>query len=171
MELTSAVITMSDKGSAGQREDTSGPAIAKMLTEHGYKVVYTALIPDDYETIRKELIKCSDELHLCLVATTGGTGFSARDVTPEATLSVVAREVRGIPEAMRSASMKITPNGMLSRAAAGIRGGTLIVNLPGSKKAATENLAAVLPSLKHGLSVLRGESGDCANTQKEDQHA
>ena len=168
MEYTAAVITMSDKGSRGEREDTSGPALCAMLQEAGWQVVYTAIIPDDYEKIRQELISCCDEKKVCLVLTTGGTGFSPRDVTPEATLSVVEREARGIPEAMRAYSLSITPMGALSREAAGIRGGTLIVNLPGSKKASTENLSAVLAPLKHGLDVLRGVSGDCAGLHTHD---
>jgi molybdenum cofactor synthesis domain-containing protein len=115
---------MSDKGSQGLRKDTSGPAVQEILKENGWEVVYTNIIPDDFETIKAELIKCADELDICLVTTTGGTGFSRRDVTPEATLAVSEREVRGIPEAMRAESMKITPMGMLSRAEAGLRGGT-----------------------------------------------
>ena len=170
MELTAAVITMSDKGSRGERVDTAGPAVCKLLEEHGYTVVHTNLLPDDYEAIRAELIHCADELKVCLVATTGGTGFSKRDVTPEATLSVVEREARGIPEAMRAESLRITPMGCLSREAAGIRGETLIVNLPGSEKAAKENLAAVVDPIKHGIEVLRGVSGDCAHLHHHHHH-
>lgn len=161
MEYTAAVITVSDKGSRGEREDTSGPALVELLTWAGYRVVETCIIPDEYEQIRQELIQCSDELGVALAVTTGGTGFSPRDVTPEATLSVLEREARGIPEAMRYASLQITPRACLSRGVAGIRKKTLIVNLPGSKKAALENLSAVLPALGHGLDVLRGNSGDC----------
>jgi molybdenum cofactor synthesis domain-containing protein len=157
-----AVITVSDKGSRGERQDTSGPALCKMLEGAGYQVAYTVIIPDEYEVIRSELIHCADDLDLSLVCTTGGTGFSPRDVTPEATLSVIERECRGIPEAMRAESMRITPMGCLSREAAGIRGGTLIINLPGSKKASTENLSAVLKPIRHGLEVLRGVAHDCA---------
>lgn len=170
MELTAAVITMSDKGSRGERVDTAGPAVCKLLEEHGYTVVHTNLLPDDYEAIRAELIRCADELKVCLVATTGGTGFSKRDVTPEATLSVVEQEARGIPEAMRAESLRITPMGCLSREAAGIRGETLIVNLPGSEKAAKENLAAVVDPIKHGIEVLRGVSGDCAHLHHHHHH-
>ena len=119
MEYRAAVITMSDKGSQGLREDTAGDAVVKILEDNGWKIEYRTMIPDDMEQIKSELIKCADELAVTLVATTGGTGFSMRDVTPEATLAVVDREVRGIPEAMRAESMKITPMGMLSRAAAG----------------------------------------------------
>ncbi len=162
MSRTAAVITMSDKGSRGERVDTAGPAVAAILKEHGYEVVHTRLIPDDYDTIRQELLSCCDERKINLVVTTGGTGFSPRDVTPEATLSVVERQTPGIPEAMRAESLKITPMASLSRSAAGIRGGSLIVNLPGSEKAARENLLAVIRPLAHGLDVLLGESGDCA---------
>ncbi len=169
MEYTAAVITMSDKGSQGLRTDTSGPAVCEMLKENGWQVMYTSIIPDDFETIKEELIKCADDLSVCLVMTTGGTGFSPRDVTPEATHAVADREVRGIPEAMRAESMRITPMGMLSRAEAGLRGGTLIVNLPGSEKAAKECLAAVIKPIKHGIDVLRGQSHDCAEMHKKDK--
>lgn len=161
MEFTAAVITVSDKGSAGQRVDTSGPALVEMLKNNGYNVVYTTIIPDDFDTIARQLRYVSDELGVCLALTTGGTGFSKRDITPEATLSVVERETRGIPEAMRAFSMTITPKACLSREAAGIRGETLIINLPGSKKASTENLSAVLSPVKHGIEILRGHSHNC----------
>lgn len=161
MELKAAVITMSDKGSRGQRVDTSGPALVEMLKEAGYDVVYTKLIPDDYTQIAETLKYCADELDIALVCTTGGTGFAPRDVTPEATLSVIEKQTPGIPEAMRSFSMQITPNGCLSREVAGIRGRTLIVNLPGSKKASTENLSAVLKPIRHGIEVLREIAHDC----------
>ena len=161
MEYTAAVITVSDKGSRGERTDTSGPALVELLEQSGYRVAETCIIPDDYEQIRKKLIHCSDQLGVALAVTTGGTGFSPRDVTPEATLSVLEREARGIPEAMRYASLQITPRACLSRGVAGIRQKTLIINLPGSRKAAVENLSAVLPALGHGLDVLRGNSGDC----------
>lgn len=162
MRDTAAVITMSDKGAQGLRKDTSGPAICEMLRADGWEIVYTAVIPDDLETIQKELIHCSDTLGVCLVATTGGTGFSKRDVTPEATKAVIERETPGIPEAMRAKSLQITPRGCLSREAAGIRGDTLILNCPGSEKAARECLGAVLPALRHGAEILRGWSSDCA---------
>lgn len=163
MKYTAAVITVSDKGSRGERVDTSGPAICEMAAGAGYDVIYTNIIPDEKELIQKELIYCADELHVNLILTTGGTGFSPRDITPEATLAVVERETRGIPEAMRLASLKITPKGCLSRSAAGIRGGSLIINLPGSKKASTENLEAVLGAVDHGLDMLASAgSADCA---------
>ena len=159
---TAAVITVSDNGYAGTRVDTGGPLVAEMLSNAGYDVVRTALVSDDIDMIKAELIKCADELDIALTVTTGGTGFSPRDNTPEATIAVCPRLVPGIGEAMRAESLKITPHGMLSRAQAGIRGGTLIVNLPGSPKAIRENLAVILPALRHGLDTLRGEKTDCA---------
>lgn len=164
MQYTAAVITVSDKGSRGERVDTSGPAVRRMLEEAGFAVEYTAIIPDEREQIERELIACADERKIHLVLTTGGTGFSQRDITPEATLAVVERETRGIPEAMRWASLQITPRGCLSRSAAGIRGKTLIVNLPGSEKAAKENLAAVLEALLHGMDML------CADGSSDHDH-
>jgi len=162
MNYTAAVITVSDKGSRGERVDTSGPMLEKLVSEHGYQVIHTAIIPDDLEKIKSELIVCCDEQQAALVLTTGGTGFSPRDVTPEATKAVIERETPGIPELMRAESMKITPRGCLSRSAAGIRGRSLIINLPGSEKAARENLLAVLDSLEHGLQMLYSEgSADC----------
>ena len=161
--FTAAVITVSDKGFRGEREDTSGPALCDMLRENGWQVVYTALVPDEKEMIERELIACADEKRVGLVLTTGGTGFSPRDITPEATLSVVERLAPGIPEAMRAESMKITPHGCLSRETAGIRGDTLIINLPGSKKASTENFAAVVKPVRHGVEMLHSAgSADCA---------
>jgi len=159
---TAAVITVSDKGAAGEREDLGGPLVRDMLEGAGYEVVYTEIIPDEQEIIEQELIKCADELDIALVVTTGGTGFSPRDVTPEATIAVCARMTPGIPEAMRAESLKTTNRAVLTRQQAGIRGETLIVNLPGSPKAARENFAAVLPALDHGLEMLRGAKRDCA---------
>ena len=158
---TAAVITMSDKGARGERKDTAGPAIAEMLTTEGWNIVHTEIVPDDFGTIKGALIRCADELGVCLVATTGGTGFAKRDVTPEATRAVIERECPGIPEAMRAESLRITPRGCLSREAAGLRGGTLILNCPGSEKAARECLGAVLPALKHGVEILRGWDAEC----------
>jgi molybdenum cofactor synthesis domain-containing protein len=157
-----AVITVSDKGYAGQREDTGGPLLVKLLTEAGYTVSHTAIVPDERPMIEAELIQAADELDIPLILTTGGTGFSVRDVTPEATAAVCPRMAPGIAEAMRADSMKVTNRAMLSRAAAGIRGGSLIINLPGSPKAAKENLLSVLPALSHGLEILRGVAHDCA---------
>ena len=163
MEFTAAVITVSDKGSKGERVDTSGPALCEILREDGWKIEYTNIIPDDFVTIQEELKLCADEKKIPLVLTTGGTGFSPRDITPEATLAVIERRTPGIPEAMRAESLRITPKGCLSRSEAGIRGLTLIVNLPGSEKAAKENINAVLSALKHGIEMLySGGSADCA---------
>lgn len=160
---TAAVITISDKGYRGEREDTSGPNLVRILTKRGYDVTYTAIIPDEREMISAELCKCADVLGIALVLTTGGTGFSPRDITPEATMEVVERPTPGIPEAMRAESMRITPKGCLSRSAAGIRKRTLIINLPGSKKASAENILAVIETVQHGLEMMLGEgSADCA---------
>lgn len=163
MSYTAAVITVSDKGYRGEREDTSGPNLVRILTEKGFTVTYTSIVPDEAEMIKAELCKCADELGIALVLTTGGTGFSPRDITPEATLAVVERLTPGIPEAMRAESMKITPKGCLSRSMAGIRGRTLIITLPGSKKASAENILAVIDPVAHGLDMLYSEgSADCA---------
>ena len=167
MAYTAAVITVSDKGARGEREDKSGPLLCEIAGEHGYEVVYTGIIPDELEQIKAELRRCCDELGVSLVLTTGGTGFSPRDVTPEATAAVVERATPGIPELMRAESMKITPRGCLSRSTAGIRGRSLIINLPGSPKAAKENLLAVIEPIKHGLDMLASEgSADCAAPEK-----
>ena len=160
---TAAVITISDKGYRGERVDTSGPNLVQLLTDRDFDVTYTAIIPDDREMIKAELYKCADELGIALVLTTGGTGFSPRDITPEATMEVVERPTPGIPEAMRAESMRITPKGCLSRSAAGIRKRSLIINLPGSKKASQENILAVIDPVAHGLDMLYSEgSADCA---------
>ena len=160
---TAAVITVSDKCSRGQREDTSGPNLVALLNSRGYDVVYTAIVPDEMEDIRRELLSCTDKQGISLILTTGGTGFSPRDITPEATMTVLERLTPGIPEAMRAESMRITPKGCLSRSVAGIRGRSLIVNLPGSKKASEENILAVIDPIAHGLKMLLGEgSADCA---------
>lgn len=159
--LDAAVLTASDKGSRGEREDKSGAAIREMLTEAGYAVAGHSIVPDEKEEIARELTLWSDR-GVALVLTTGGTGFSVRDVTPEATRSVIERETPGIPEAMRALSMQITHRAMLTRAAAGIRKRTLIVNLPGSEKAVRECLGFILPELRHGIEILRGDTGECA---------
>ena len=167
MSYTAAVITVSDKGYIGQREDTSGPNLCRILKEKGYELVRTSIVPDDNEMIQVELIKCCDELKINLILTTGGTGFSPRDITPEATMAVVERPTPGIPEAMRAESMRITPKGCLSRSAAGIRKQSLIINLPGSKKASEENILAVIGAVDHGLEMLLGSgSANCAETAK-----
>ena len=167
MSYTAAVITVSDKGYIGQREDTSGPNLCRILKEKGYELVHTSIVPDDNEMIQAELIKCCDELKINLILTTGGTGFSPRDITPEATMAVVERPTPGIPEAMRAESLRITPKGCLSRTAAGIRKQSLIINLPGSKKASEENILAVIGAVDHGLEMLLGSgSADCAAPAK-----
>ena len=160
--FTAAVLTVSDRSAQGLRKDESGPEVAKLLEEAGYQVVWTGVVPDEQKEIQAVLCRLADEERVALVVTTGGTGFAPRDVTPEATLAVCQRLTPGIPEAMRYASLQVTPRAMLSRAQAGIRGGTLIVNLPGSPKAARENLQAVLPALAHGLEMLSGRQSDCA---------
>lgn len=163
MQYTAAVITVSDKGYRGEREDTSGPALAELLEEKGFLVVYRRIVPDEAEEIKRELLLCAEEKQIALVLTTGGTGFSPRDITPEATLEVIERQTPGIPEAMRAESMRITPKGCLSRSVAGIRKKTLIINLPGSRKASIENIQAVLEPVLHGLEMLYSEgSADCA---------
>ena len=160
---TAAVITISDKGYIGQREDTSGPNLVRILAEKGFEVTYTAILPDEREMIKAELVKCADELNIALVLTTGGTGFSPRDITPEAAMEVIERPTPGIPEAMRAESMRITPKGCLSRSVAGIRGRSLIITLPGSRKASAENILAVIDPVAHGLDMLYTEgSADCA---------
>lgn len=156
MDYKAAVITVSDKCSKGERVDTSGPAIVGMLEEAGFKVIYTSIVPDERDEISAELIKCSYELEADVIISTGGTGFSMRDVTPEATRDVLDREVPAIPQAMLYYSLQITPRAMLSRAVAGIRDRSLIINLPGSEKAARENLSAVIGTLEHALQMLAG---------------
>lgn len=157
-----AVLTISDRSSRGERPDTGGPLVAELLRTAGYQVLRTSVVPDERPRIEAALRLMADHLQADLVVTTGGTGFAPRDVTPEATVAVCDKLVPGIPEAMRYASMQITKRAMLSRAQAGIRGKTLMINLPGSPKAAQENLEAVLPVLPHGLEVLSGSPMDCA---------
>ena len=157
MSYTAAVITVSDLGSRGQRADTSGPAVAAMLSEAGFEVVYRAIVPDEQEQISAELTACADERHIDLIITTGGTGLSPRDVTPEATLAVLEREIRAIPVAMWVEGLRHTPRAMLSRAVVGTRGSSLIINLPGSEKAARENLSAVTGALEHAMHMIAAE--------------
>ena len=161
MSFTAMVITISDRCAQGQREDASGPLLVQLLQRAGYTVTGTAIVPDEYDVIRHALRQAA-LANTALILTTGGPGFSPRDITPEATAAVCQRMAPGIGEAMRAASLRITPRGMLSRATAGLLDRSLIVNLPGSPKAAQENLEAVLPSLAHGLEMLRGGQADCA---------
>ncbi len=156
------IITVSDKGSQGQREDLSGPAIAQVLAGAGFTVSITIIVPDDIGQIANALIEMSDRERLDLILTTGGTGLSPRDLTPEATLKVLDKEIPGMAEAMRYSGMMVTPHAMLSRAVAGVRGRSLIINLPGSPKGATENLAAVVPALAHAIGKIQGDQSDCA---------
>ena len=160
MIYNAAVITVSDKGSAGLRADLSGPAVRGVLETAGFRVIHTAVVPDVQADIEAELIKCADEMKIPLVITTGGTGFAPRDVTPEATLAVIERRAPGISEAMRYENLKITNRAALSRGEAGIRGATLIINLPGNPKASRENLAAVVGALEHGLEMLLAPQHD-----------
>ena len=157
-----AVLTVSDRSFRGERPDEGGPLVAELLKDGGYEVTVTAIVPDEQAQIEEKLCQIADSGEIQLLVTTGGTGFAPRDVTPEATLAVCDRLTPGIPEAMRYASMQVTNRAMLSRAQAGIRKGTLIINLPGSPKAAKENLEAVLPAIGHGLEMLSGRPADCA---------
>jgi molybdenum cofactor synthesis domain-containing protein len=162
--FTAAVITLSDKGAAGEREDKSGPLIKEMLEAEGYNVVETLLLPDGIQPLKMQLSRLADQRQVNVIFTTGGTGFSERDVTPEATIEVCDRMANGIADAIRQYSMTITGRAMLSRAVSGIRKKTLIINLPGSPKACRESLEVVLPQLEHGLGILRGTAGECGSS-------
>jgi molybdopterin adenylyltransferase len=163
MQLRIAIITVSDRSARGERPDTSGPALEKEIQSQGWQVTRTEIVPDDLLPLRDLLVSWADSGDLDVILTTGGTGFSPRDVTPEATQAAIERYAPGLAEAMRSASLKVTPHAMLSRAVVGIRSSTLIINLPGSPKAAVENLQVVLPVLEHAVQLLhedpRAESG------------
>ncbi len=154
MMLRVGILTVSDRSSRGEREDASGPALAHLIQAEGWSVIKQAVLPDDESAIRDMLISWSDSAELDVILTTGGTGFAPRDVTPEATRAVIERESSGLAEAMRAASLKITPHAMLSRIVTGIRKKTLIINLPGSPKAAVENLQVVIPVLSHAIQLL-----------------
>lgn len=160
MKVNVGVLTISDRAARMEREDESGPLIQHLLKERlGWETGLEAVVPDDFMEIKRALMKWADEAHLDLILTTGGTGFAPRDVTPEATRAVIEREAPGLAEAMRAASLRLTAHAMLSRAVAGIRGRTLIINLPGSPKAVKENLETILPVLPHALALLRDEPG------------
>ena len=163
MIFNAGVITVSDKGSRGEREDRSGQEIVSMLKDVGVNIAHSTIIPDEKDKIKEILIECTDRMKLDLIITTGGTGVSPRDLTPDATLEVIDKEVPGMAEAMRRASAAITPHAMISRAVVGIRGRSLIVNLPGSPKAVRENLAVILPALKHAVEKIRGDDAECAS--------
>lgn len=154
------ILIMSDKGSRGEREDLSGQQIREMLGQD-YSFEYYEIIPDETDIIIQKMVSACDELGLDLLLTSGGTGFSARDVTPDATLAVIEKQAPGIPEAIRYYGLQKTPKAMLSRAVAGIRGKTLIINLPGSVKGVRESLEAILPALDHGLDIISGSSTEC----------
>lgn len=157
-----AVITSSDSSWRGEREDLSGPVVKEILETNGYEVTAMIILPDDREMLSSKMAEIADNNQAELILTTGGTGFSQRDCTPEATADIMERQVPGIPEAMRAYSMQFTKRAMLSRAAAGIRKGTLIINLPGSPKAVRECLEYIIDSLEHGIEILTGEAANCA---------
>lgn len=156
------IITASDKGSAGAREDLSGPAIVEMIEPAGYEVVSQKVLADDEETLYQEMVRLADEVKVDVIFTTGGTGLSPRDNTPEATMRAATKNVPGIAEAIRAYSLSITPRAMLSRAVSVMRNKTLIINLPGSPKAVRESLEYILPTLAHGIEIMKGEAGECA---------
>jgi len=167
MILRVGIITISDRSSRGEREDASGPALQQQIMNQGWIVARMEILPDDYQTIKALLSSWADEGELDVILTTGGTGFSPRDITPEATQAVIERAAPGLAEAMRAASLRITPHAMLSRSIAGIRNHTLIVNFPGSPKAATENLTVILPVLPHAVQLLKNDPNSEAGHQPE----
>ena len=159
--MKTGIITISDKGSAGERADASGPVVKALIAEAGALIEQYDIIPDEQHLIAQKLIEYADRLSLDLVITTGGTGVAPRDVTPEATRQVIDREIPGMAEAMRMESLKVTPHAVISRAMAGIRGRTLIINLPGSPKAASENLRAILKAIPHAVEKIKGDPSEC----------
>lgn len=160
--IKAAIITVSDKGSKGERVDGTGAAIREILEKQDFSIEYYKIVPDEIDRIEKELIYLSDKVKIDIVFTNGGTGFSTRDVTPEATEKVIQKHIPGFGEAMRAKSLEITPKAMLSRAIAGIRNNTIVVNLPGSPKGAVENLEVILPAIPHGVAILKGQESECA---------
>ena len=163
MSIRFGILTVSDRSASGERADTSGPALADLIRAQSWSVAKQAILPDDESAIRATLIAWADSGEVDVILTTGGTGFAPRDVTPEATRAVIERDVPGLAETMRAESLKKTPHAMLSRAVAGIRGRTLIVNLPGSPKGALENLQTILPVLSHAVQLLTGDPGSEAS--------
>ena len=159
------ILTVSDKGSQGEREDLSGKKIKEIVSKIGGKVKYYKIIPDEQELIKKELIKAADHIHLDLIFTTGGTGLAKRDVTPDATSEVIEKIVPGISEVIRSESFKKTNRAILSRAISGIRGECLIINLPGSPKGVKESLEIILEALPHGIDILKGQASECGKNE------
>jgi len=157
MTIRFGILTLSDRSSRGERADASGPALARLIQAEGWSVAKQSILPDEESAIREILVNWADSAELDVILTTGGTGFSPRDVTPEATRAVIAREAPGLSEAMRAASLKITPHAMLSRIVTGIRKKTLIINLPGSPRGAVENLQVILPVLSHAVQLLQDD--------------
>jgi molybdenum cofactor synthesis domain-containing protein len=169
MNLRFGLLTVSDRAASGERADASGPLLVEEVEKQGWQVVKRAVLPDDLMALRDELVAWVDKNEIDVILTTGGTGFSPRDVTPEATLSVIERVAPGLAEAMRAASLKLTPHAMLSRAVAGIRGRVLIINLPGNPTAAIENLEVLLDVLPHAIQLLRQDPGSEEGHHKEPQ--
>ncbi len=165
--FTLGILTISDKGSRGEREDKSGEAIRKIISQFGARVVDYAIIPDEKEVIERKLIEWADKGGVDMIITTGGTGLGPRDVTPEATLDVIDKTIPGFSEAMRAKSLRKTPYAMLSREVCGVRNKTLIINLPGSPQAVLECLPVILPALPHAIEVIKGEAAECAGTEKD----
>ena len=163
MSIRFGILTLSDRSAIGERPDASGPALADLVRAQGWPVAKQAILPDDESTIRTALIEWADSGDVDIILTTGGTGFAPRDITPEATRAVIERDAPGLAETMRAESLKKTPHAMLSRAVAGIRGRTLIVNLPGSPKGALENMQTILPVLPHAVQLLTGDPGSEAS--------
>jgi len=164
MGIRAGIIIASDRSAQGLREDASGPALQHMLSEALIETVKTVIVADEKEEIKLTIKRLADEDRLDLILTSGGTGVSPRDVTPDATLEVIEKQVPGIAEAMRYHSFTITPHAMISRAVAGIRGTSLIINLPGSPKGATENLSIIMPALKHAIEKIKGDPSECASS-------
>jgi molybdenum cofactor synthesis domain-containing protein len=155
------IITISDRGYRGERADTSGEVIQEMVSQLGAEVAFSTVVPDEQERIKEALMQGADEMRLDLIVTTGGTGVSPRDVTPEATRGVIEREIPGFAEAMRMEGLKKTPHAVISRAVCGVRGNTLIINLPGSPKAVREDLEVILPAIPHTIEKIQGDPRDC----------